>query len=264
MLVETGPRIRQPVAAQRNAPLHGIALRSLRCGHDPRIGGHAPARHRFDGQHVKAHLRRAAENGSEPCRILQARQLHQNAVPAHTLDRRLGDPHLVHALPDDFKALFDGRVHALAYPRFRQRQPDAPVAFVRDVDVLCHLTEALRGDRRGKQPERPLRLRGVRNVRQRYQHGLVLPGDGRHADAFLAQHLARIGRYRFEPGLDKRRRIDLQHEMRSAAQIEPQRHLLMRQPSRQPFELRRRENIGKGHEDAQQDEGGIARQHKAR
>ena len=47
---------------------------------------------------------------ADPLRVLHAGQLHQDAVGADALDRRLGDADLVDAAADDFEALLDRRL----------------------------------------------------------------------------------------------------------------------------------------------------------
>ena len=69
--------------------------------------------------HAEIELRGLAENLLQPRRVLQARHLHQNAVGALALDRRLDQAELVDAALDDLDRLIDGLADALGDRRRR-------------------------------------------------------------------------------------------------------------------------------------------------
>ena len=67
-------------------------------------------------------------------RVLQARHLHQDAVDALALDRRLDGAEFVDAALDDLDRLLDRLADALDDGGLGQRQPDQAVAGIADVD----------------------------------------------------------------------------------------------------------------------------------
>ena len=71
------------------------------------------------GEQAEFELRGAAEKLLETLRVLQTRNLHQNAVGALPLDARLGRPRHVDAAANDLDGLVDGAAHFRAHATFR-------------------------------------------------------------------------------------------------------------------------------------------------
>ena len=68
-------------------------------------------------------------------RIVEARELHQDAILALALDRRLLGPGLVDAAADDFDRLLDGLAHAVEHRGLRNRQADHAAAGIGHLKV---------------------------------------------------------------------------------------------------------------------------------
>ncbi len=90
--VEGELRIAQPLARDHDPILDGVTLARTRTFAD----GDARRRHARDvdvlAHHVERHLRGRSQQIFDALRILHARQLHQDAVGTHALERRLGKP----------------------------------------------------------------------------------------------------------------------------------------------------------------------------
>ena len=77
-------------------------------------------------------------------------------------------------------------------------------------------------------------------------------------DALLAQRAAHVVEQRAQPVGLERRGVDLEHEMRSALQIEAERDLVFGHPARQRRKLLGREHVGKRGDDAGKDEDDVS------
>ena len=84
--------------------------------------------------HAKIEFGGLAENLLQSRRVLQTGHLHQNAVGAFALDRRLDQAELVDAALDDLDRLIDGLANALDDRRVRWRKRDE-AAILADIDA---------------------------------------------------------------------------------------------------------------------------------
>ena len=85
--------------------------------------------------HAELELRGLAEDLLQPLRILEARNLHQDAVGALALDVRLGRAERVDAPAQDLDRLIDGAAHPVVEPLLGQRELEQAVRALGDIDV---------------------------------------------------------------------------------------------------------------------------------
>src|SRR6516165_5370410 len=163
--------------------------------------------------------------------IVDARQLDEDAVRSFALDRRLFGASLVDATADDLDRLID----RLAAPRICSdgAEPHRPRPVRGDVDRQVAIDLAQRGPR-GIGPVRLAEREGYRVAFD------IEPGI---ADISITQCVAHIVDQRVEPLALGRGDIDLKQQIGAAAQVETERHLLVRQPVRKLRENGRTEEV---------------------
>ena len=254
-LVEAGARVGQVLAVERDAVFDRI-LRA-RLG----VGQHGDATRQWLAiggvrQHVERHLGGRAEQLAQPRRVLQARQLDEHAVRADALDRRLGDADLVDALAHDLEALLQRRVEPVVDAGVGQRDLDE-IAVGGDVEVLL----AADANRRRHGAEHFLRLCELIRIVDGHRDGAGRDARRAGVDALLAQRAAHIVEQRAQPVGLQRRGVDLEHEVRSALQVEAERDLLFGHPVRQGRELLGREHVGERGDDAGKNEDDVSHHH---
>jgi hypothetical protein len=136
-LVEAGLRVDEIAAGNHRTLLNDI-LGSPLPVENFRIGRRVRRRRLFRRHrlidHAKIELGGFAQNLLEPRGILQARNLHENAEGAFTLDGRLDQSELVDAALDNLDRLIDGLAHAFRQRCVRRRQCDQ-AGILSDIDA---------------------------------------------------------------------------------------------------------------------------------
>ena len=161
--------------------------------------------------------RRLADEGLGALRILDTRQLDQDAVLALPSDRRLGHPELVDAVADRLDALPDREVRDGPCLALRHREREPRGGLVR----ALHLQGAELASGRE---------RVVPPLRGRELHGelAALAGHARDADALALKGGLEVLGGALELVLDRLVDLDAEHEMDAALQIEAQIDALLR------------------------------------
>ena len=186
-----------------------------------------------------------AEHLDELLRISQSRHLHQHAIDALPLDRRLDQPELVDPLVDDLDRLLDHLPDALEDRGLGHREPNQPAAHVLDVERA----------RAGRAEETAERLRQFSQLRQPLlqvafanAHLDRVAADDRSAgkpNARLAQDLADVVLHRLELLPAHVVGVDLEQDVRAALQVEPEHDVALR-PFRPALDRALGEEIGHG------------------
>ena len=154
-LIEAWLRIGQILSRHHDAFLdqEGLVVLGLRALEQLRFRGNTSLRGLIGRNRLidqpEGQLGGLAEQLLQPRGILQARHLHQNAVDALALDRRLDRAELVDAPLDDLDRLLDRLADALDDRRRGRRQPEEATADVGDLDGALagsaeHAAERLR------------------------------------------------------------------------------------------------------------------------
>jgi hypothetical protein len=212
---------------------------------------------------VEAELGRAAQEPADASRILDARELHEDALGAHALDRRLGDADLVDALSDDLEALLHRGVDPVAHRLLGQRDPDLPGRYRRHRQVGAAAAERHPADRHRKPLQRADGVRLLRGVLQHEDNGVVPALHGCRVDAGLVQRAADLAEEALHPPLHQRAGVDLKHEVRAAAQVEAERDLLLGEPAGKLGERGLREKVRQCRDEAEEDDRDIGREQPA-
>ena len=173
---------------------------------------------------LKGQLGGAAEQCLDVLGIVDAGQLHENAVLPLALDRRLLDPGLVDAAADDLDRLVD----RLAPPGFGRHgaEADRPGSVGRD----------RHGQVRIDLGQRLSRIVDALGLADLEHDRVVFDREPGIADVGVEQRVAHIVDQRVEPLALGRGDIDLEQQVRAAAQVETQRHLLVREERGQAVE----------------------------
>ena len=238
--IEAGAGIRQAVAGDCDAVFDRIRPAFVVLQH----GRRRVRAHCSRDQHMEPHLGGGAEQFAQARRVLRARKLDEHAVGADALDGRLGDADLVDALADDFEALLDGIVDIGGDAGPREADGDGG-AVRRDIKIRLAGAEA-GADRVGKRLEFGDGSIALRGIGERHDDLVLAADHGLRLDALFAQHAARVLKQRLQPLLGKVGFVDFQNEVRTAAKVEAERHLLMRQPGRHALEDGLRQDVRQG------------------
>ena len=247
-LVKAGLRVGEIGARYQHALFDQIRrLRLARAVQHVVIQRHLALRrllHRITGiDHAEIELGGLAKQLLEPGRILQARNLDQNAVGAFALDQRFHRAEFVDAPLDDLDRLIDRLAHPLDDRRLAQRKPDQAAGLAGNVKA------ALSG---GAQDSAERLRQGAQLLERLIGIGTLANADFRAAaahhqpciaDAGFAQHAAHVVAQRLQHFLANGLCIDLEQDVRAALQIEaehdvalrpfrPARHHLLRQKIR--------------------------------
>lgn len=208
---------------------------------------------------MEAQLRSRANDVAHLLGILQAGHLHQDAIRAETLQRRLADAKTVDAAADDFEALIDRGAATRNRSGFRGAQFNGAVRPPRDVEITLCVGKRRQRDVRRQPSQRAFRVGALGRVVQPDHNGRSRVGN-RPADACIAQRI--LGAIRECTQLIARQRggVDFDHDLRTAAQVEAERDLLFGQPAGQSGQLLTRQKIGGSDDKAKQNDERIAQE----
>ncbi len=241
MFWKVGLRVDQGVAADHHALAHdigggpGAPCPALLRRQDFVAGRQAAAARVLQRDRgideLKRQLGGAAEQRLDMLGIVHPRELDEDAVRSLALDRRLLGPGLVDAPADDLDRLID----CLPAPRLGCNRAEA------------HRSRAVGGDLDGE-----VRIDLAQGLARGFDLvGLADREDDRIAfdaepgipDIGVTQRVAHIVDDRVEPLALRCGDIDLEEQIGTAAQIQPERYLLVRQPIRQLREKGRAEQV---------------------
>ncbi len=234
--VEAGLRVDQILAGNDRALLqHVAAVRRL----DRRVhlvaDGHARLLGLFRrnvGMHgMERQLRRLADELLELLGVLQARELHQDAVGALAHDGRFRRAHGVDAPVDGFDGGAGGAGDAVLHALRGGRQRDRISARTFDREVVAAGAEDGVADRLDQLLEGGRRLVEIFRLGDFHLHRVANNTETGEADLAFTQRLARVVAQRVEPILLQFLGVHGEQQMRTAAQVEAQRKLLVRQPT---------------------------------
>ncbi len=224
--------------------------------HDRRAGRRTTVdrlldRHRLV-DHLEGQLGGLAKNVLEALRILQARHLDQDAVGALPLDDRLGGAEFVDAFADDFDRLGHCRADAVVDAGVGQRvfatgPARAPPATIQRPNSSPNTPDAT-GCSRSASAVLAFSISAA--SRMRTWTVCAAAAEAGIADLGVAQLGADLVARGVEALVDDVLPHDLEQDVRSALQVEAERHLLLGQPVRPGGEHVLRDQIGGGEDDA--------------
>ena len=263
-LVEGQRRIDEPVALQHRLRLDrivGVALGRRGDDHARRQRAAAQRRRIEPGDHeMKRHLRRRAQELLHVGGVLDAGKLHEDAVGAEALDRRLDDADFVDPALDDREALLHRAVHACVEGGRSRAEVELGLRLPGDLDIRLRCAEAMAGHGRDEPAQDFLDRRAPPLVGKPDDDRAIGHPDTDTGDCRLQQGGSRVVGDHAELLARHRRRIDLEHEMGSALEIEAERDLRRGQPARQKVQLIAGEEIGRCDKAADEDHERIARE----
>ena len=257
-LIEAGLGVDQVLAAHQNLLLDHIRLRRVVLRVKQLVvDGHLLAFHHLlhigaSVDHPEFELAGLADQPLQALHVADARNLHEHAVAALALDARLGRAEGVDAAADGLDRRLNGRVHALGEPGIGGLERDAAVAAAAHLEGLGAGQSKRVAHRHGQLAQVLVSLFEVRRLADLHRHGArgkVLREIG-VGGAILAQRLAHVVAQLVEPILDHLVLVELIEEMGAALQIEAETDLLVRKPARHGFHGCAREDIGKGKDQA--------------
>jgi len=240
-LVESVAGVDQAVARHHDALLDHDSLRDglgilvldrqdfVADGRDA-AGGRAGAVGGFIDQ-LEGHLGGLAERVLEVLRILEARHLHENAVVALTLDRRLARAERVDAAADDFDRLVDDLRLGLRLVLVGDLHRISSLTIVGELIGLAADSQHARAHGRVQPLDERSGVVALGRILDLDGEGVAVDADIVVADVRLAQGAADIAHQRFELVLLHRVEFDFEQEIRSALKVQPERDGLARQPS---------------------------------
>ena len=180
---------------------------------------------------LKGQLGGASQQLLDMLGVGDAGQLHQDAILAFPLDGRLLDPGLVDAAANDLDRLIDGQLAFLLGRGGAER----------------HRARPGRGDRHGQvRIDLGQRLAGIvdpAGFADREHDRIAFYREAGIADIRVEQRVADIVDDRIQALALRRRDIDLEQQIGPAAQVEPERHLLVRHHVRHPRQQGRAEQV---------------------
>ena len=257
-LIEAWLGVDQVLAAHQNLLLDHMRLRRVVLRVKQLVvDGHLLRFHhllhiRAGVDHSEFELAGLANQPLEALNVADAWDLHQHAVAPLALDAGLGRAEGVDAAADGLDRRLNGRVHALGEPGIGGLERDAAVAATAHFEGMG-ASQAKRVAYRHRQLAQILvSLLEVRRLADLHRHGTrgkVLREIG-VGGAILAQRLAYVVPHLVEPILDHLVFVELIEEMGAALQIEAEIDLLVRKPARHGFHGCAREDIGKGKDQA--------------
>ena len=150
--------------------------------------------------------------------VLDARQLHNDAINTLLLDDRLGDTELVDAIAQDRDVLLDSPCLDPALRLLLDRRNQLQVGG-RRINALEHqVVVECRGD------DLALGLPPLGLVAETEDDVLTFATDAGIADGLVAQEGAQVGDVAIGSLVERRLHVDLQHEVDAAAQVETEVH----------------------------------------
>ena len=186
-------------------------------------------------------------------RIFEAWKLNEDAVLALADNRGFSGAQRVDAPVDGLDRRRDRVLHALVDALLRRLDgDDARLGRLLDVDVIAAGAENDVADGLDEFLQLGQRLVGVLGLVETDLHRAATGTKPRHADLGIAHRLTRIVLEMCEPTRLQFGRIHLEQEMRAAAEIQPQRHLPLRQPIRPRRQLVLGGEVGRGEQHAEQ------------
>ena len=171
-------------------------------------------------QQVEGELGGLREQVLDRVRVVHAGKLHDDAVQAVALDRRLPEPEFVQAYAQDFQSLLDGGALDIDDDFLWIFQPCRAGI----VDIDCHQTVPF-GDK-------PPGAVDIPRLPQGKHHGVAAHAEPAIADALVAQAAAHIVLNRLQALLQHGGRLHLDQQVRTALQVKPEIDGLVRYPAR--------------------------------
>ncbi len=263
LLVEAGAGVGQPIALQHRlafdriraaaaARQHLVARRQLRA----RQAGHE---HAMEAQ-LRGGLQERSRISLGSCTPGSCTRM--RSPPSRWMVGS-ATPWLVDAPAHDLEALIDRRRPAGDQRSLGRSQLDRAVRQHLHVEIALRLGQCRQRHGRNEPAQHTLGLGALLRVGDPHGDGVGRAGDGAD-DARLAQRCSHPVDERIGLAAGERGRVDLEHEVRAAFEVQPQCHLLLGQPTGQGSELLAGEQIGRGDGAADENHDRVSRELPAR
>ncbi len=177
--------------------------------------------------HAEIELRRLAEYVLEPRRILQSRDLDEDAIGAFALDGRLDQSELVDAPLDDLNRLIYGLADALVDRRVRRRERDQ-AAVLGDIDAALARGSQYAGQRLRQFAQFGDGVIHVALAGDADFDAVAVDGAAGKGDAILPQNPQHVVGDTLQPLFADGGGIDFEEQARTALEIETENDVALR------------------------------------